>query len=95
DEKKSALQNVFTCANAIMKDEFLSQFIEQIHVNAERDIELIPKIGKQYITLGDAQNLDKKFKDIKSIYKNGMPTVNWSKYKEISVKYEGVAFGVM
>jgi cell division protein FtsQ len=46
DEKKSALQNVYSCANEIMKDEFLSQFIEQIHVNSERDIELIPKIGK-------------------------------------------------
>jgi cell division protein FtsQ len=88
DEKKSALQNVYSCANEIMKDEFLSQFIEQIHVNSERDIELIPKIGKQYIILGDAQNLEKKFRDIKTLYKDGMPTVGWSRYKGINLKYE-------
>jgi cell division protein FtsQ len=95
DEKKSALQNVYSCANEIMKDEFLSQFIEQIHVNSERDIELIPKIGKQYIILGDAQNLEKKFRDIKTLYKDGMPTVGWSRYKGINLKYEGVIYGIM
>jgi cell division protein FtsQ len=94
-EKNTALQNVFKCAQFIMQDEFLNKFIEQIHVNSERDIELIPKVGKQYIILGDAQNLEKKFQDIKTIYKDGLPTVGWTKYKGINVKYDGVIYGIM
>lgn len=95
DEKKSALQNVYTIAREIMKDEFLSQFIEQINVNSERDLELIPKIGKQFINLGDAENLEKKFSSLKTLYKDGLPTVGWSKYKEISLKYDEVIYGIM
>lgn len=78
-----------------MQDDFLHKFIEQIHVNSDRDIELIPKVGSQYIILGDAQNLDKKFKDIKTIYKDGLPSIGWSKYKAINVKFDGVRFGIM
>lgn len=94
-EKATALQNVYKCAQFIMQDDFLHKFIEQIHVNSDRDIELIPKVGSQYIILGDAQNLDKKFKDIKTIYKDGLPSIGWSKYKAINVKFDGVRFGIM
>jgi cell division protein FtsQ len=56
---------------------------------------LIPKIGKHYIILGDAKNLERKFDDIKTLYKDGMPTVGWSKYKGINMKYDGVIYGIM
>ena len=101
DEKETSLKNVYECAQYIMNDGFLSQFIEQIYVNSDRDIELIPKIGKQYIIIGDATNLDKKFNKIKTFYKDGMPTVGWSKYKAINLKYDdddknkGLIYGIM
>jgi cell division protein FtsQ len=94
-EKPTAIQNVYRCAKYIMEDEFLQKLIEQIEVTPEKDIVLIPKIGRQYIIIGDAQNLDKKFDNLKIMYKEGMQTVGWTKYKGINLKYDGVLYGIM
>lgn len=94
-DKKSSLKNVYTVAKYIMADEFLKALIEQIDVNDNKDLVLIPKIGRQYILFGDSENLETKFNSLKAMYKNGLPTVGWTKYKGINVKYNGVLYGIM
>jgi cell division protein FtsQ len=94
-EKPTALQNVYNCAKYITQDEFLQKLIEQIEVTPEKDLVLIPKIGRQYIIIGDAKNLEKKFTNLKTMYKEGMQTVGWKKYKGINLKYDGVLYGIM
>jgi cell division protein FtsQ len=54
------LKDVCSLSLAIQKDTFCNALIDQIDITANRNFELIPKIGNQIILLGDASNMEEK-----------------------------------
>jgi cell division protein FtsQ len=76
-EKHVALNCVFQMALSIYEDEFLGALIEQIDVNAKKEIVLIPKIGKQRIVIGDVDFIDQKISNLKLMYREGLPREGW------------------
>ncbi len=73
----------------IQHDPFLMAMIDQIDINAQRQFELVPKIGEQIIFFGDATDLDLKFDKLKLFYKKIIPVYGWSKYSKINLAYKG------
>jgi cell division protein FtsQ len=63
--------------------------IEQLYIQADGDIVLIPRVGDHRIILGSAEDLDTKFRNLKALYKNGLHPLEWNSYKEINLKYKG------
>jgi len=72
----------------IRKDSFLSALIEQIYVNKEKEIELIPKLGKQYILLGKTDQFEEKLSKLQLFYEQGMPINGWNAYEIINIKFK-------
>ncbi len=71
----------------IQADSFWNAMISQIHVNDQRQIELIPALGDHLIQLGTADDLDSKMKRILAFYQNGLTTLDWNRYNEIDVRF--------
>lgn len=96
-EKPSKLKEVFEVLVYVSRDEFLSSLIEQVHLdnNEERDIILIPKIGREKIVFGNSDMLEDKFFNLKVFYKDGMNKLGWSRYKTLNLKYSGQVRGVL
>ncbi|HPN72008.1 MAG TPA: hypothetical protein PLZ32_20930 [Saprospiraceae bacterium] len=92
-EKKSTLKDVFLTSKSILADPFIEALVEQIDVTEDHDLLLIPKIGRQEILIGNAENIEDKFNNLKSMYKDGIPMVGWDKYKGINLKYKGQVIG--
>jgi cell division protein FtsQ len=88
-EKPSKLKEVFTIALEVYKDDFLSALVEQIDVNENGEIILIPKIGRQEITIGDDMDLEDKFDNLKIFYKDGLPREGWRKFTALKLNYKG------
>ena len=86
--KITRIDEVFHVADYISHDEFWSAQIEQIYVNEKSEIELIPRVGNQNIILGNADQLDRKFKKLFLFYKEGLNKTGWNKYSTINLKYE-------
>jgi cell division protein FtsQ len=84
----SVLQQVYPVAWHISQDEFLASFIDQIYVNEETEIELVPKIGSQIILLGSAEDAREKLENLKTFYKKVMNQIDWNTYKSINLKYK-------
>lgn len=63
--------------------------IDQLHVQRNGDIIMVPKVGDQIIELGDATDLDNKFADLLAFYRNGMPRAGWKTFSKINLKYHG------
>lgn len=82
------LYAVYKVAKYISNDEFLCAQIEQIYVNKKQEIELIPKVGRQVILFGKAENINKKFENLMLFYEQGIPQSGWNKYKTINLKYK-------
>lgn len=85
---KTIIDDVFLLAEFISKDEFWNAQIDQIYVNIDRDIELVPRVGGHSIVFGNAENMKEKFDKLMLFYKKALPNVGWNEYKYINLKYK-------
>lgn len=79
--------DLYTTALFIKADTLWDAQIEQLFVNDNLDIELIPRVGNQRIILGNADSLNLKMENLRQFYKQAMPKVGWDAYKTINIKY--------
>lgn len=86
ENSKQQLLDLYNLANYIYKNEFWKAQIEQIYING-KEYELIPRVGTHLIVLGDISNFEKKLKNLKALYEQGLPKVGWNNYREINLKY--------
>lgn len=93
-EKRGALTEVYEIATYVHEDKMLSALIEQIDVESDRQITLIPKIGRQELTMGDSRDLDDKFENLKIMYKEGLPREGWRKYHQLKLDFKGQVVAV-
>lgn len=82
------LASIFRLVLEIRKNPFVNALVEQIYVNKNKEIELIPKLGTQYILFGKAEDISDKIGKIQLFYQKGMPINGWEAYKVINVKYK-------
>lgn len=61
--------------------------IDQIYIERDGDIMLVPKLGNQTIELGSVEDLDTKFSNLMTFYRKGMPRAGWNTYSRISLKF--------
>lgn len=73
----------------IQKDSFLMAMIDQVDITAQRQFEMVPKIGDQLIVFGDAKDAEQKFNKLRLFYKKVIPMYGWGKYSVISLQYKG------
>jgi cell division protein FtsQ len=85
---KTMLDDLFILANYIDKSSFWKAQIEQVYVNKDLDLELIPKVGNHKIVLGGVDNLDNKFARLMVFYKKGLPKTGWNEYSEVNLKFK-------
>ena len=83
DTKKGLLK----VADFIYKDEFWKAQIEQIFIQANGELLLMPQVGDYLIEFGAPEDTEKKLRGLKAVYQQGFKNMGWNRYKTISVKY--------
>ena len=73
----------------IHEDEFWSAQITGLDIPKKNDIRLYQQVGKQVIEIGDATDLEEKFKKINLFYEQILPAKGWNAYSRVNVKYKG------
>ncbi len=85
---KPVINQIFDLAKFIINDPFWSQQLEQISINEESEIELIPRVGNHRILLGNGMNLEEKFWKLMIFYKEGLSKTGWNDYSYINLKFQ-------
>ncbi len=85
---KYMMDTIFTLAKYISSEPFLNAEIQQIYINEEREIELVPYVGKHIIVLGDISDMKEKFKRLQVFYQKGLSKAGWNVYNTINLKYK-------
>jgi cell division protein FtsQ len=83
----SATDDIFTYMNLIRRDKLLLALTEQLYVNIDGEIELIPKAGPSSVLLGNAEMAENKLARLKVFYRKGLPSVGWDTYQALNLKY--------
>ena len=86
------IDDIYRISNYVCKDPLLQSLIGQVYLDENNDFIMIPVLGDQQIVFGKARSekqVKEKFQRLKIFYKEAIPYEGWSKYSEISLKYEG------
>ncbi len=87
----SVLDDIYDVATFINQDSTLSSLIHQIHINADKELELYPAIGSHKIIFGSGTDIQEKFTRLKLFYQQGLnKTDNWNKYSTINLKFKNL-----
>jgi len=81
-------------AQFIQTDSFWQAQVGQIDITPQHTYEMMPVLGNQIIMLGDADNLDRKFKRLLAFYKQVWSKAGFEKYEAVDVQYEGQVVAV-
>lgn len=87
-DKEFVQKELFPFARFLQEDKFWNAQIEQIHVRADKEIELIPRVGSHLILLGKLDNFEQKLDNLMLMYQQVFPQVGWNKYEAINLKYK-------
>jgi cell division protein FtsQ len=88
DQNLTTLQKLYLMARYLEYNDFFRAQVDQIYVNKEREIEIIPKVGDHLILFGGVNNLEEKFDKLMAFYREGLRTNGWSKYSILNIKYK-------
>jgi len=86
--KNTILKDVYELVQYINNDDFWSAQIDQIWVDDEDEIDLIPRAGYQIIHLGTIENYKGKLRNLEAFYDKVLPEVGWNKYSRIDLEFK-------
>jgi cell division protein FtsQ len=88
-ERDSILQKqLFDVISFIRKDTFLLALCEQIDVDDKGEMEVIPKLSMHRFLIGDAADLEGKFKRMKIFYNEIMKSDTVSSFTFVNLKFK-------
>ncbi len=87
--KSKVAKDIYQIASFIGQSSVWNEQIEQIYVNNNNVIELVPRVGDQKIILGNGEFLKEKFRNLMVLYKKGFSKFGWQTYKTINLSYRG------
>jgi cell division protein FtsQ len=81
-------KNLFFLVKKLKNNEFTNALLDEIIVNKDNEFEIVPKIGKYKIIIGNTDNLDEKIRNLKAFYSQAAPKTDWNRYSTINIKYQ-------
>ena len=88
-EEKEWFEKIMTLVNYMEERSEWKDKIVQIHVRADRNLILIPRIGRERFVFGQPDGVEEKFERMKKYYTAVVPEKGSDKYKEVDLRYRG------
>jgi cell division protein FtsQ len=86
--KNSILKDVFQLVEYVRSDNLWSAQIDQVFVDNDDEIDLIPRLGNHRIHLGSIENYEGKLRNLETFYKEVLPVTGWNKYDLINLEFK-------
>jgi cell division protein FtsQ len=86
--RNSILKDIYYIIDYIDDDDFWSAQIDQVYIDRNDEIDLIPRAGSQVVHLGTAENLEGKLRNLEAFYEQVLPEVGWNKYSVINLEFK-------
>jgi cell division protein FtsQ len=86
--KHSILKNIYQLVEYLNHDNFWSAGIDQIYIDNDDEIDLIPRLGNHVVHLGTIENFEGKLRNLETFYKKVLPEVGWNKYELINLEFK-------
>jgi cell division protein FtsQ len=88
------LHNVVALGKYILADSFWMAQVAQIDITPQSGFEMVPVVGDHIVVLGDASDLDKKFRHLYAFYKQAWLQNGINTYEKLDVQYSNQVVAV-
>jgi len=85
--KYPILYKIYIVSQFIANNDFWNAMMDQVYINGIGELELIPKLGKHRVIVGNIDNLDEKFNKLMVFYDKVIKKLGWETYETINLKY--------
>ena len=82
------IDELFLMSKFITDSPFWKAQIMQMHLEENKEITLIPRVGYQQIVFGKPINIEEKFRKLKLFYEKGISDKGWNNYSHINLKFK-------
>ena len=86
--EKFAKERLLPMVLYINDNELWKAMIEQIYVEDDGELVLVPQVGDQLIEFGEPDGFRKKFRNLQALYQQEFSKNGWGRYEKISLKYQ-------
>lgn len=87
--KQWPVDDLFRIASVLQDNDFMGSLIDQIYVESDEMIWLIPRFGPSKILVGNTEELEDKADRIQRLYKQALPYKGWDTYTYIDTRIAG------
>jgi len=81
------MRQIVHISQFINKNPFWKDQIEQIDITQARTFEMIPLVGNHIVSLGDGNDIEKKFSKLFTFYQQVMSKSGFDSYQKVDVQY--------
>jgi cell division protein FtsQ len=85
--KRTSLRDAYQLVQFISGDRFWSAQVDQIYIDEDDEIDIIPRMGRHLIHLGSIDNYEGKLRNLKAFYDQVLPETGWSRYYLINLEF--------
>lgn len=85
--KNYAKKHLLTLGKLLQTDVFWDSQIEQIYIEPNGEMKIIPRVGNHVVLLGKPHDIQNKLKKLKFFYNNVLSQVGWNKYTKIDMQF--------
>lgn len=89
DSLNAQMQSLLQLARFLDREEKYGDLIDQVYIERDGDVMMVPKLGNHVVELGKVEDLDAKFSNLLTFYRKGMPRAGWDTYSRVSLKFNG------
>lgn len=87
--KNSLLDDIYDFTLFIQQNPFLKAQVEHVRITSDNKMEIIPRVGNHRIILGDASQLEIKFRKLMAFYAETVHKADLNDYTTINLEYAG------
>ena len=91
--ESAQLTELHKLVSTINQKDFTKSLIEQIHVDGDGSVIVIPKVGEVKITFGKIERIEEKLENLTAFYEKVMNNGNWERYQSLDLSYKGQVIG--
>jgi len=88
------MKDVIKISKIIYADSFWNAQVAQINILPNASFEMIPVLGNQTVTIGNAEDVEKKFSRLFAFYKSVWLQNGINKYEQINIEYSNQVIGI-
>lgn len=87
-QRGEAINELVKLFEYAQQEKTVKALITTVNVESNGDLVITPRIKGHKVNIGNAQDLDDKFRRLTIFYKEGLNTLGWDQYSEINLKYK-------